>query len=225
MVCARRYAVTTQERWASPPSSPTMVGSAVATIAESSAARNRTSMRLERTAKRRSRGTAGGTASIAGARASAGAASRASWRGGPLRRLESHADRFSGPDSKRRGDFRRDQQVKVAGPRAGPLCPSSSSAENVSRFTSQVEYRRLRDLVDLDIASGGARALDVASGRYLRNEHLRALHHGVDVFVDVERPGPDRISRGVQLLEDDAFDVHGLDAADVVSVDENLSRG
>jgi hypothetical protein len=44
-VCASRYAVTTQDRWLSPPSSPTIVGSAVATIVWSSAARNMPSSR------------------------------------------------------------------------------------------------------------------------------------------------------------------------------------
>ena len=38
LVEASRYAVTTQERWFNPPRSPTMVGSAVATIVWSSAA-------------------------------------------------------------------------------------------------------------------------------------------------------------------------------------------
>src|SRR5262245_20678709 len=42
-VAVRRYAVTTQERWSSPPRSPTIVGSAVETIVWSSAARRRTS--------------------------------------------------------------------------------------------------------------------------------------------------------------------------------------
>src|SRR5215213_5671746 len=43
MVCASKYAVTTHERWVRPPSSLTMVGSAVATIVESSAASSITS--------------------------------------------------------------------------------------------------------------------------------------------------------------------------------------
>ncbi len=43
-VDASRYAVTTHERWFSPPRSPTIVGSAVATIVWSSAARNMPSM-------------------------------------------------------------------------------------------------------------------------------------------------------------------------------------
>src|ERR1043166_4118862 len=43
IVCARRYAVTTHEMWARPPNSPTIVGSAVATIVESRAAKSITS--------------------------------------------------------------------------------------------------------------------------------------------------------------------------------------
>jgi hypothetical protein len=43
MVEVSRYAVTTHDRCSMPPSSPTMVGSAVATIVWSSDARKRTS--------------------------------------------------------------------------------------------------------------------------------------------------------------------------------------
>jgi hypothetical protein len=43
-----RYAVTTQDRWLRPPSSPTMVGSAVDTIVWSSAARRRPSISPDR---------------------------------------------------------------------------------------------------------------------------------------------------------------------------------
>jgi hypothetical protein len=43
-----RYAVITQERWFSPPSSPTIVGSAVATTVWSIEARSIPSMRPEK---------------------------------------------------------------------------------------------------------------------------------------------------------------------------------
>ncbi len=48
-VWASRYAVTTQEMWFSPPRSPTIVGSAVDTIVESSAAISITSTSPEKT--------------------------------------------------------------------------------------------------------------------------------------------------------------------------------
>src|SRR5271154_53007 len=50
-VCASRYAVTTQEMCFKPPRSPTIVGSAVATIVWSSAARNITSKRPPNTSR------------------------------------------------------------------------------------------------------------------------------------------------------------------------------
>src|SRR6184192_3879874 len=46
---ARRYDVTTQERWLRPPRSPTIVGSAVETIVWSSAARNMPSINAAKT--------------------------------------------------------------------------------------------------------------------------------------------------------------------------------
>lgn len=54
-------------------------------------------------------------------------------------------------------------------------------------FGLEAEYQGLRGLVDLDVPGGGARLLNVASGRHLRNEHLGALNHGIDVGLDVER--------------------------------------
>jgi uncharacterized PurR-regulated membrane protein YhhQ (DUF165 family) len=61
-VIARRYEVTTHERWFSPPSSPTMVGSAVDTIVWSSAASSMVSMSAPTTARMRrpSTGSAAG---------------------------------------------------------------------------------------------------------------------------------------------------------------------
>src|SRR6185437_6174010 len=51
-VDASRYEVTTQERWLSPPRSPTIVGSATETIVWSSAARNMPSISAMKTVRR-----------------------------------------------------------------------------------------------------------------------------------------------------------------------------
>ena len=55
-VVASRYAVTTQDRWLRPPRSPTMVGSAVATMVWSSAASRIASMRAVKMMSRPPRG-------------------------------------------------------------------------------------------------------------------------------------------------------------------------
>src|SRR5262249_53986555 len=67
---ASRYGVTTQEMWARPPNSPTIVGSAVATIVESSAAKSITSNNPPKTTstlscETRDVSSAGAAASIA----------------------------------------------------------------------------------------------------------------------------------------------------------------
>src|SRR3954449_5214944 len=68
-VTARRYAVTTQERCWSPPSSPTIVGSAVETIVWSSDASSMTSMSplTTRRIERRSAGRSGSSSAVAAA--------------------------------------------------------------------------------------------------------------------------------------------------------------
>jgi hypothetical protein len=67
-VSARRYAVTTHARWSSPPSSPVIVGRAVATIVWSIAARSMPSMIPEKTMSTWRRGSpaAVGTAADTG---------------------------------------------------------------------------------------------------------------------------------------------------------------
>src|SRR4051794_8142292 len=68
-VTARRYAVTTQERCCRPPSSPTIVGSAVETIVWSSDASSMTSMSplTTRRIERRSAGRSGSSSAVAAA--------------------------------------------------------------------------------------------------------------------------------------------------------------
>src|SRR5581483_5988848 len=61
-VCASRYALVTQDRRSRPPRSPTIVGRAVATIVESSAASSITSIRPPKVTPRRRFAERGGAA-------------------------------------------------------------------------------------------------------------------------------------------------------------------